>query len=352
MIKSVRDRAAYHTVPFPTLKFHGTIKLHGTNAGIILNDSKGSDTQTHEEWVNSREMWAQSREQIITPENDNAGFAKFVVTVEPEIKALFSGIRLSAAMLHFPFENLHMGIYGEWCGQGILKGCAVHQLPKMFVIFGIKLIDGASEDQFGVWLQPADVTLVFNAVGQEMLAKKQIYCIYNFPSFDIDIDFVNPEYAQNKLVEITNQVEAECPVSKAFGVSGIGEGVVWRCVSEAKPIQTDDLIFKVKGPKHSDTKTKQTASVDVEKVRTIKEFAEKVVTDHRLEKMIELLKQSGAAIDVKSTGAFLKLVGSDVIKEESDMIDASGLTRQEVMPNVNLLARQWFMKLLDKDAGL
>lgn len=47
------------SLPCPTLKFQGTIKLHGTNAAIA-RDQAG-------------EVWCQSRENIITPQSDNAG---------------------------------------------------------------------------------------------------------------------------------------------------------------------------------------------------------------------------------------------------------------------------------------
>jgi len=50
----------------PSLRFEGTAKLHGTNASVALS------------FDNVDNLWAQSRENIITPENDNAGFAKFV----------------------------------------------------------------------------------------------------------------------------------------------------------------------------------------------------------------------------------------------------------------------------------
>ena len=47
-----------------TLKYKGTVKLHGTNAAIgVLKDGT---------------VYFQSRNSIITPENDNAGFATFM----------------------------------------------------------------------------------------------------------------------------------------------------------------------------------------------------------------------------------------------------------------------------------
>ena len=51
------------TIPKPVLTFKGTVKLHGTNCGVSYNAESG--------------LWAQSRNGIITPENDNAGFAQF-----------------------------------------------------------------------------------------------------------------------------------------------------------------------------------------------------------------------------------------------------------------------------------
>jgi hypothetical protein len=42
----------------------------------------------------------------------------------------------------------------------------------------------------------------------------------------MEIDFNMPQLVQNQLSEITIAVEEECPVAKAFGFSGIGEGIV------------------------------------------------------------------------------------------------------------------------------
>ena len=50
------------------------------------------------------------------------------------------------------------------------------------------------------------------------------------------------------MIEITEAVENECPVGKHFGVSGVGEGVVWTCVSEGW--NDSGTWFKVKGEAH------------------------------------------------------------------------------------------------------
>lgn len=128
----------------------------------------------------------------------------------------------------------------------------------------------------------------------------------------------------------------------------IGEGVVWKVAVPTGLPHTDELIFKVKGPKHSDTKVKTTVEIDVEKVANARAYADAVVTDHRLEKMVEKLKEAGVDLDIKNTGAFLKLVGQDVIKEELDRLDASDLTWKDVAAPVNAAAKQWWMQLVNK----
>jgi hypothetical protein len=137
-----------------------------------------------------------------------------------------------------------------------------------------------------------------------------------------------------------------------LGSYGVGEGIVWTCTSKIPGFRTDDLVFKVKGQKHSDSKVKVLAPVDVEKVNNIKAFVDYVITDHRLEKGIENLKQQGLDIDIVNTGPFLKWVGNDVIKEETDTLQASGLNSKEVMGAVSKAARDWFIKHIDKSIGI
>lgn len=349
-VATVRARAKMYGCGLPTLEFNGTVKLHGTNAGVVKNLSTG-------------ELYAQSRTSVITPDADNAGFARHVADNTAVYDAICN-IATGVYGHHRLIPGDSIAVYGEWCGKGINKGAAICQVePKMFVIFAIRL-KHADDEQPSTWFKPEQRKLVYDEWQKvkDVLPACDVTWIDLFKSWTVKVDFSRPDLAQNQFVEITNAVEAECPVSALYGVKGVGEGVVWSCVSDwvnetsldrgddgdgtVQLIKTSDLVFKVKGEKHSDTKVKVLAAVDVEKMNDAVEFATRVVTDHRLEKMIELMKQEGLEIVPESTPRFLKLVGQDVMKEEADTLDANGIDRKLAMGRVNQLARDWYINLI------
>ena len=134
-------------------------------------------------------------------------------------------------------------------------------------------------------------------------------------------------------------VEEECPVGKAFGNSGTGEGIVWKCDTEKGTIR-----FKVKGEKHSSSKVKTLAPVDTEKLNSVREFAEYAVTESRLEQGIEKVFTSiNEEIDIKKLGNFLKWIANDVIKEELDTLKDNGLEPKDVTSAISNIARNWFL---------
>lgn len=293
------------TVSMPTLKFLGTGKLHGTNAAVRLNADGSTEYQ--------------SRSNDITPLKDNAAFAFHMSQID------FTPIR---AMFNF---NETLIIFGEWCGGNIQKGVAISQLPKMFVIFGI-MIDG-------VWVKnPQDYREV-------KLPESRIFNIYDYPTFEIEIDMTDPSHIQNHVIDLTVAVENECPVGKAFGVSGVGEGIVFRCITPG--FESPKFTWKSKGEKHSASKVKVLASIDTEKVNSIKEFVAMVVTENRLNQGIDYLREQQLEVDVKNTGVFLKWLYGDVVKEESDTIADSGLEPKEIGSAVAAAGRPWFFKKIN-----
>lgn len=128
-IKQVQSECAYHNVALPTVEFRGTVKLHGTNAAVVI----AKDGTWH----------CQSRERIITPESDNAGFAAWVYGC----KAYWD--QLAQSLSHaIDGEDETMQIYGEWCGGNIQKGVGLSHLPKMFVIFAVRFSEDAESTKW------------------------------------------------------------------------------------------------------------------------------------------------------------------------------------------------------------
>ena len=140
------------------------------------------------------------------------------------------------------------------------------------------------------------------------------------------------------MINITEGVEAECPVAKYFGVSGIGEGVVWHT-----SFNNNTLLFKVKGEKYSSSKVKKLAAVDVEVIKNIQLLVDSIVTENRLTQGIQVLSEQGVNVsDNKATKEFINWIRNDVIKEETDTILASGLDFNKVMNSVSSKAGRWF----------
>lgn len=355
-IKTVHERCNYHKIPVPTLTFKGTVKLHGTNSSVynvLSND----------------ELVVQSKNNVITPEADNAGFANYVKANESLFKEIFNQVKKQ-----YPdaVENKTAVIYGEWCGGSIQKGVALSGLPKMFVVFAMKLTDNKeqanelintnSEDneeeinqQINIaeneqWFFEEQIRNVLEAVDKEKLQKIKLFNVFDFETFEVTVDMTNPKLTQNQIIEYTNQVEKECPVGKVFGVSGIGEGIVWRCITVLPELNTQDLVFKVKGEKHSVSKVKTIAEVDEVKLNSIKEFVDAVVTENRLQQGLDYLKEQNLEVIPQNMGPFLKWLANDCLKEESGMMEASKLDKKEVMPSISNKAKQWFLVQIGNQA--
>jgi hypothetical protein len=214
VVKHVNDRCRIHGLTVkPKLLFHGTVKLHGTNSAICYHESG--------------DFSVQSRTRVITPEEDNAGFARWVDSArlkwETALKSLLEvyntvGFLNSQDYDRPPAQTI--AIYGEWCGKGIQKGVSINNLEKMFVIFGMRFIrDGlVKEDQDLVpgtisnWLLPWELEIA----AKLLHPTAGLFCIEDFPTFKMLIDFENPGLSQNELSKLTLEVEEQCPVSYAM----------------------------------------------------------------------------------------------------------------------------------------
>lgn len=300
------DDPIYKSQRRPTLEFRGTIKTHGTNAGVVYNHG---------------EVQAQSRKSLITIEKDNAGFAFFVRAHKQEFLNIFRSLDYEEAV-----------IFGEWVGKGIQKGVGISELTKRFIAFDVMVKDGEG----WVWLPESEVMSVMDDASD-------IYNVYQFETYSLEIDFDNPQAVQNKLRDITNAVEARCPIAHHFGADGIGEGVVWKYSDE----KYGRMLFKVKGEKHSVTKVKKLAAVDEEKLASVNEFVEYAVTENRLEQIYDaMFANPGINPDRSHTGDFLRAFIKDIMSEEVDVLSKNGLEPKEVNGTISRKAREWFFSMI------
>lgn len=96
-----------------------TEKIDGTNAAVVIEELDGH-VPDEAIWVGGGlAIYAQSRTRFITPEDDNYGFARWVVQ-NAEALAIFLG------------PGRH---FGEWWGQGIQRGYGLSE--KRFSLFNV-----------------------------------------------------------------------------------------------------------------------------------------------------------------------------------------------------------------------
>ena len=297
----------------PALTFKGTVKVHGTNASVVIKPDGTITTQ--------------SRNNVITVDKDNAGFANWA----EERKSWFHEYRSILEEELIINDSDTVVICGEFAGGNIQKNVAITGLNKFFYIFGIRIINEPENKDYWSYEIPK-----FERSND--IEFDRIFMSDTIWAKNIVINFNNPEESQNELIKITNDIEANCPVGKFLGgtESTVGEGVVWEHITS----NGDMWSFKVKGEKHSSSKVKVMAAVDVEKMASIDEFVDYVLTESRLEQGFTEICNNEA--DRKFLGAFIKWVCSDVFKEETDTLVASGLTTKEVSSKLSKTVKNWF----------
>lgn len=307
-VSKVRRYCDNQNKAYPTLKYVGTVKLHGTNAGIRRTASG--------------KIQPQGRNRLVSVDSDNYGFAFFVEGHLEAVKNLFD--------THFK-DGDDVTVYGEWCGGNIQKNVALTQLDKHFVIFAV-LVNGEHVSNFAE-LQDNE---------------NNIWNILQIPQFEIEVDFDDPSPASDILSDLTLEVENECPWGKFHGVSGTGEGIVW-----VHPDRMDltDLWFKTKGLKHKNAgkkKSKQKIKIAPEKLESIRALIDEVLPDWRLEQGFSHLKEQGLPVLPESTGPYLKWIANDILKEEMDILVKNGLEWRDIQSHIMRTARQHFLKACEK----
>ena len=286
--------------------------MHGTNAGIVLDDQGN--------------YYAQSRNNVLSIDKDNAGFAAYAL--QPKVKSF-----IDTLLTFIPVNGLDVKavvVYGEWAGQGIQKGVAISEVDKFFAPFSICLYTKSEKEGVDYDRHFVDISYLDDFYNEDLRIFPVTMRNLGIENIEINFSELNLANASNVLAEKTLLVEECDPFAKFyFGIEGLGEGVVWRLVGDG--VKTyGDLAFKVKGEKHSVSKVKTIAPVNVERIEKITEFVEYSCTENRLNQGLDYLKEQGLPLDPTSTGDFIRWVMNDILKEESDVLLENGLTWKNV----------------------
>jgi hypothetical protein len=323
VVKHIRAQCHFNSLPLPVIEFSGSIKAHGTNSGIGF--------------APDGEVWFQSRERLISFESDNAGFAAFGEQNQELWKTIYKKICDDQQLEH---DQLY--IFGEWLGGNIQKGVALNQIQeKKFGIFEMVFVKG--EETFTI--DPIPYHEFINGLLPNVVVLDAIV-----PPLTLSIDFSAPHLVQNYLLEETMKVEAECPIGKFYGFSGIGEGIVWTAKNYDNVPK-----FKVKGELHSVSKVKtvhELTDAEIASKENSAEFVEYACSQNRLEQGIAKLGEMGLEVEMKSMGAFLKWLFNDILTECKDVILESKLERKDIMPKIADKARNWFINYANTEMGI
>jgi hypothetical protein len=318
------DKAPVYTPN--SLEIVGTVKLHGTHADIVVHSDDSITFQSR-------------NRETITKERDNCGF---VTTMDEER----TSIRTIRDRYHERFRKLNPEIpidaskplilAGEWIGKGIQKGVALVQLERKFVIVSAAIN--------GSWLPDSEYADIYDEA-------HNLYHISRSGFYHATLLLNELQETMKVLDELTAKVEKECPFAATFDAKGMGEGIVWKFADY--PNQPDTW-FKVKGAEFTPTvKAPQdplkAAEREAQKGKA-GAFAERVVTDVRLEQAWDYLAEMDIKREVASVGEFLKWINNDVKIEEKTEIKERGIDVKILGMEIGKLAKPWYLaRVLEED---
>ncbi|EDM81612.1 hypothetical protein PPSIR1_21884 [Plesiocystis pacifica SIR-1] len=322
VVRSVeRRRSAGEAIE--KVRFRGTVKLHGSNASVVCSPAG---------------LQPQSRNRELSLDDDNLGFARFVA--QPEVGAAIRELESALRPEIDLGEDRPLVLYGEWIGPGVQKGVGVAQLPvKQWVLFALATRDEGEESKR--WFELPAFAERFG----DRFTARGIHSIRDVASREIELDFgsrIALSGAAEQIDEWTRAVDERCPWAARFGVEGVGEGLVW--VPLGRHFGDSELFFKSKGERHQIVrrKKKTAAAVDPEELSSIQAFVAYSVTDARLAQGLEVLRERGLELEMRSMGPYLEWIGRDIKRECADELEANGLEWKRVAKAINAKARSHF----------
>ncbi|MCA9704385.1 MAG: hypothetical protein KDK70_00890 [Myxococcales bacterium] len=319
--RAVRQQARLDSeaVLLPTITYRAKIKLDGTNAGVHV--------------LPGGRIVAQSRTRLLSPDDDNHGFATWVHAHGAYFGALFE--RLGHAL-----------VFGEWCGPGIQKKVAITRIErKIFAVFAIQLGDPATE-AVRLVVEPERIAA--------LLPEHPDVRVLPWHGEPVALDFHDDaglEPGVARLNEMVAEIEQVDPwVAEQFGVEGVGEGVVLYPVGGVdfdahggtNRDRYAELMFKAKGEAHRVQRQPKAVQVDPQVAADVRELVDQFVTPARLEQAVT--EGCDGELSMRRMGDFLGWLGRDVQKESTLELEASGLTWKQVARAVASTGQQWYRR--------
>lgn len=326
----------FTTSKLPKLDFEGTVKVHGTNAGICVWDDL--------------EVTYQSRNRLLSIGNDNAGFAGWAKSVGEKY-----WIDHLAPYLNTPKEGYQTGVfvYGEWCGENIQGGVSITGMEKAFIVFSLVAVTVKKDTGDLVSMEFLDkdfYELDFDNFGH------RIFHAFDFDTFEVSLDFNDTDSMRTILDELRDKVEENCPVGALLNPkteNTIGEGIVFKCVTEGYEDQS--FMFKYKGEKHArggkgSKVPTRLPSLTEEQQTLVDAFYSEALKEDRLLQGIEYLEEMFGTVETKHIGEYIKWVSGDIIKEmqpELDELLKVGLEWRRLCGVVNKTTREYLIAKLE-----
>lgn len=342
--RDANDQPIYDGMrPKPLVTFVGQVKVHGTNAAIRFEEDG--------------RIVCQQRGGDVPDDASHFGFKAFVQALPKSVTDLMlvqarqafsryeTAQRLVALTSDEPVEEkakFPFTIFGEWFGMGIVRGdTAVNKLKdKRFYIFAVSSGEHGSEEE------GAEDTRVWGDIKGIDPHYHGILNANNYYGVSVDINFnsdASIAAGLKLMTECTTEVEEMCPVGRALGVEGTGEGIVWTALGD-----NDSRVWcKTKGDKHSKTTVKAVDPEADAKKSALASFAESLVTQGRINQAMDVLP----ANDKSKTGDVARWVVNDILREEALAIQESGFDEKSVTALLGRAASRKFLETLAAESG-
>ena len=317
--KDEEGNPIYHeNIIYPTLYPVLVEKVHGTNAAVCYNKEDG--------------LWVQSKNNIVTPEKDNYGCAKWV---EDKKDIWIDLIKNIANTYSLNLSTITLTIYFEFAGKSIQQKSCVPQLEKSAFIFPFfRITDNQDTDKWMlVKVEKEGVLQRLNTLNYA------IYNIIEFSSESTVLDLNDIKSYNELLEEKVKTIEKHSSIGTELSQKdAIGEGLVGYIYQNNGEL----LMFKAKGEAHTKTKKKQ-SKYSKELLNKLTQIAEQLTPVWRLEQAVNEVTSNPI---IQNMGNIIKWVVQDIEKEEQHTLNENNITIKDISSFVSKITANWYKEYL------